>query len=371
MPPEATGPLGAADDHLIHQTMAPISISWTDDPRAFDRYWFNVSDRAGRFMIVQGAGVYPNLGTADAFAIVVVDGHHATVRTHRKLGQDRLNLRIGPVDAEVIEGLRMWRLRLHGNELGISYDIVWTDAKISAYHEVGPILHEGRLVNHLAGFENFGRADGWLDIQGERIEITPETIRGARDRHWGVRNGVGGPEYMVEAGSSSSLPWFFPGQWVDLGDVAIFGARVLAPRGAYEPSPVGIAGIERRLRFEPNTRQFLEGTIVNRLVDGRELTLHYRRIGQQVAYLRCGMYGGAQGGTPNGNLWHGMPFPDGDIQHEIYDLSDPAVRRLLMGLDEHLCLVSWNGNETVGILEAYEPETYERCAGDADGFLTG
>ena len=67
-----------------------------------------------------GFGFYPNLGTADAYAILVHDDTHTTVRAHRVLEDDRTDIGTGPVRGEVIEPFREWRLTVADNaqELG-------------------------------------------------------------------------------------------------------------------------------------------------------------------------------------------------------------------------------------------------------------
>ena len=60
--------------------------------------------------------------------------------------------------------------------------------------------------------------------------------------------------------------------------------------------------------------------------------VHYERIGQQTAYLRCGMYGG----TPEGGIHQGGYDGPPLVEGETYDLSRPEVRSHIAGLDEHL-----------------------------------
>ena len=75
----------------------------------------------GELLLVIGLAFYPNLGTAEAFAIVNHRGRHTTVRAHRKLGTDRMDMTLGPFSFEVVEPFRQWRLRLDaevGSEAG-------------------------------------------------------------------------------------------------------------------------------------------------------------------------------------------------------------------------------------------------------------
>ena len=85
---------------------------WTPDAQAYERVWFTCQDKVGDLLVVVGLAFYPNLGTAEAFAIVNVRGSHTTVRAHRKLGTDRMDMALGPFGFEVVEPFRHWRLRL-------------------------------------------------------------------------------------------------------------------------------------------------------------------------------------------------------------------------------------------------------------------
>ncbi len=85
---------------------------WTPDAQAYERVWFTCEDKVGELLVVIGLAFYPNLGTAEAFAIVNVRGRHTTVRAHQKLRNDRMDMRLGPFSFEVVEPFRHWRLRL-------------------------------------------------------------------------------------------------------------------------------------------------------------------------------------------------------------------------------------------------------------------
>jgi hypothetical protein len=51
---------------------------------------------------------------------------------------------------------------------------------------------EGRVQTQLQRFYQLGRVDGWLEIDGERTEVS--NWFGQRDHSWGVRPGTGGYE---------------------------------------------------------------------------------------------------------------------------------------------------------------------------------
>src|ERR1019366_3945708 len=108
-------PLSGFDEYPIHQIPEPLRIVSTSDPRAYERYWFTAADAAQDLLLVVGFGFYPNLGTADAFAILVHADRHTTVRAHRALGDDRSIIGTGPLRGEIIEPFREWRLTVGDN----------------------------------------------------------------------------------------------------------------------------------------------------------------------------------------------------------------------------------------------------------------
>ena len=100
-----------------------------------------------------------------------------------------------------------------------------------------------------------------------------------------------------------------------------------------------IVKTERRLRFEPDTQIFLEGIIDYTLETGEVKQVHYRRFGYQTAYMRCGMYGG----TPDKNIYQGQYVGDNVVEGDHYDVTPANVRGRLVGIDEHHCEVTCDG----------------------------
>ena len=109
---------------------------------------------------------------------------------------------------------------------------------------------------------------------------------------------------------------------------------------------------------------FVEGLIDLTFDDGTRRTLHPQRLGTQTAYMRCGFYGG----TPDSGLHPGEYGGPPHLEWDRFDVTDPAVRRRLRGLDEHHCRVSYDSRETTGVLQPVEPDVYEACRDGAPGW---
>ena len=62
--------IGPADEYPIHQASTPVARASQSDTNFYDRCYINAHDRTGDIFLITGYGVYPNLGTHDAFVLV-------------------------------------------------------------------------------------------------------------------------------------------------------------------------------------------------------------------------------------------------------------------------------------------------------------
>ncbi|AYH43530.1 hypothetical protein [Azoarcus sp. DN11] len=362
-------PMSGIDEYMIHNAPAPQRVMWTSDPRTFERTWFTAQDKAGELFIVCGMGFYPNLDTADGFAIVTWKGRSTYVRYHRRLGIDRTNMRFGPLDWQIIAPFKTWKLTLGDNPHGIRYELYWHDTKRPVFSTVQAALFDanaqpgfpggsvGKVGDHV-GYEGFGVVEGWAEVEGKRIELTTETFRGSRDHHWGVRAGVGG--FGTPVGRPEHA-----GQWVEFKDWSIWGSKSLRPIG-HELQGAGRVGpVDRQLRFDADTGEFREGIITSVDEAGNKKELHFRRLGYQTAYLRCGGYGSS---TPDGGGIHGIYPGEDTLYGGTLDLNDAATRMKLGFLADHHCEVSCGTETTSGMLECYEPLLKTMCEQGKPGY---
>jgi len=332
------------------QTMIMQSSS---DPRSYERYWFTAQDKTGDLFVVCGWAIYPVLGTVEAYAIVNLRGQHTTVRAHRRLTSNRLDMRVGPLNFELIEGLKEWRLTLDENEYGISYDMSWFDTKRAIMQPA-----------HLGGYETFGYPSGTVTVQGETFELTQGTYTGSRDHHWGIRNSVGGPGHAVgEARTATATA----GQWVEFGDWSIWMNRSFLNLGDARGGTDLYHKLEVAVSFDDN-HMFTGAVTRNTLQGGEVKELHFRPLNNQAAFLRCGMYGGSEGGTPDGDIWMGMYVGDNVVSGETYDITDPAMRLKLRGGTNYHCEVTCGDEVAYGIFETHDPVTWEMCESGAPGY---
>lgn len=354
------------DDCFVHPGPYPVTgpAQVSRDQRAFERHWNIWHDDVGELLLAVGGTWYPNLGRVEGYAIANHRGDHRSVRAMapaQTVPDAGARFEVGPLRSEIVEPLRRWRHTLAPGDWGFSYDLTWSDTRRQVYGAAwGPEVEQGdRQVT--AGFEGFGDLTGWVKVGDTRIEWTPGLAHGSRDRHWGVGRGVGGPSLN---GGRTHRPGWKGGIWIDLHDVGLWGKQLLYRFDDERRGAGRVREVTRRLRFEDDTRIFCEGLVDLTFDDGTRRTLHLERLGAQSAYMTCGFYGG----TPESGLhpgeYHGPPH----VEWDRFDVTDPAVRLRLRGLDEHHCRVTYDDRTTTGVLQPVEPDVYEACRTGSPGW---
>ncbi|WP_137723156.1 hypothetical protein [Prescottella subtropica] len=185
--------LSPMDDFPVHQIAEPIRHVGTSDRNFYDRYYFNCHpgldyDGQPLFLIV-GLGQYPNLGVTDGFAVLRRGDDHIVARASKALGNDRMDVSVGPLRIEVIEGLHRLRVVLDPTPEApdLSFDLVFTSGTPAALEARHFHRQLERVTFDTQRFVQTGRWEGTLTVDGDTIAVTPDTWRGNRDRSWGVR----------------------------------------------------------------------------------------------------------------------------------------------------------------------------------------
>jgi hypothetical protein len=194
--------LTKADEYPIHQTPEPIAYSGTDR-NFYDRYFFSGYTRDGSEYFSAALGVYPHLNVMDASFCVIHDGVQHNLHASRVFYNERLDTHVGPIAVDVIEPLKSVRVVVSENEYGIKADLT--------FHSRAPAIEEPRFIKR-----NGSRAmmdvtrltqnvtwEGWIEVKGERIEVTRDAFVGTRDRSWGIRPiGAQDPQTVMPAQES-------------------------------------------------------------------------------------------------------------------------------------------------------------------------
>ena len=175
------------DDYAVHQTSLPVAHPVSGDRNHYDRYFFNGYDVGGDWFFAVALGVYPNRDVIDAAFSVLQGGVQRAVFASGRLPLDHTVSRIGPIAIEVIEPLRINRVIVDAEHLGIGADLTW-EARTIALEEPRQAQISGVAVaQDTTRLTQWGTWQGTIDTGGERIAVDRTRSRGTKDRSWGIR----------------------------------------------------------------------------------------------------------------------------------------------------------------------------------------
>ncbi len=199
--------LSPLDDYPVHQVPEVMRHPGTSDRNFYDRYYFNAYSPTADLFLLAGLGQYPNLGVMDAFVLVRQGTDHFVLRSSKELGADRMDLSVGPLKLEVLQGLSTLRLTAEAGH-GLSADLTFT-GNIPATLEPRHFKRElDRVMFDTVRFAQTGHWTGTLTVD----EVTHVVLgwRGNRDRSWGIRP-VGEPEPMGRkaGGGRDAFFWIY------------------------------------------------------------------------------------------------------------------------------------------------------------------
>ncbi len=344
------------DEFPLHQ--APLSMQYvtTSDRNAYDRCYLNAHDRTGDLFLITGLGVYPNLGVIDAYATLRKGDRQIAVRMSDALGDERLKQRVGPYRIEVIEPLQKIRVLCEAAEHGLAFDLVW-DGSFPAVEEPRHVWRQnGRIALDACRFAQVGTWSGEIEVEGEKIAVTPDRWLGTRDRSWGIRPvGEAEPPGRSAEEAIEGFWWtYVPLRFEDFALVIILqeepdGHRVMneAVRVWPDPSrsPEQLGWPEIDIHYRSGSRHPERATIGLMERGGKPLTLEVETLG--FTALNSGP---GYGGDPSWNhgQWRGRNW----IEGEVYDMTDPAVLgRAPFGVIDHVARATLDGVEGFGMFE--------------------
>ncbi|MFJ5809537.1 hypothetical protein OG906_28110 [Streptomyces sp. NBC_01426] len=357
MPADRPVPL---DEYPIHQ--APLSMKHlvSGDRNAYDRCIFHVFDHAGRAVLILGLGVYPNAGVIDAYATLRIGDELLAVRASDALGDDRMNLSVGPLRITVDEPLK--RIGLHcdadpDDPEGLSYDITWT-AEFPAVWEPHHVQRRGdRLMLEGRRFVQAGNVTGTIRVKGEELALTPGAWTGTRDRSWGVRpipgedGGRAAEEHRPEGFHWLWIPVRFEDRFLMVvvqedadGHRTLNEAVQVFPAGD-DRNDVQLGWPHTDIRYRPGSRH-PESAVVHLTDPTRKpLELGVRVLNSSPLAVGAGYPPAAdwQHGTWQGRAW---------TDRRAYDLSDPAAHPMAAyGVTDHSARFTLDGRVGHGIFE--------------------
>jgi len=365
--PNPIGPLGAADERFDHQIADTFAVVSQSDPSWTEKVCAMAVAMDGSLQLGFGLGKYPNRNVMDGYGGISRGTEQITVRGSRRLSPNPELTAIGPVRYEVLEPLRRVRFALDANDAQpIAFDWVF-DASLAPQleersHRRSPSGY--RVATDLVRYHQIGMASGWVEVDGERTEITPDTWVSTRDHSWGVRYDVGLPPTDVDPTDPMeglSFLMFWSPSRLERPDGSHYGlffhtVQVEAPGfmhaeaiGGFEHPDGTVEAIhsitpDDDCSWHPENRRFQGGRIHLGMADGSTRTITLEVVGDTGFHLGAGLYFGWQG--HHHGEWRGGQVVEGE---RIADCTDPAVARDLHQIRDTVVRVSDPTGDGTGI----------------------
>lgn len=333
---EDIGTITPLDEMLNHQIVDTFSTVTTSEHAWTEKIWSAVVRKDGALGIDFGLGRYHNRGVLDGWAAVSRGSEQWTVRANRELRDDPTIMEVGPLRYEIIEPLKRVRYVLEKNDAQpIAYDVTFT-AELPPFFEKRHRQreHDGfRVGSDVVRYHQVGVPSGWVEIDGERIEIKPEEWTEYRDHSWGIRLDVGAHPEDIRASSAFGDAKFgedeFELIWspmmltkpdgerysfqfyymTKMGRVFYSSGFLNRPDGTQEE----VARVRPELNFDDATRRLKGGKVHFDMLQGDTHTVEVEVCGTSGVHLGPGLYLGFDGRK------HGSWMGELTIEGEKFD----------------------------------------------------
>ena len=336
------GPLVNADEFFNHQIVETHASVLQSDPSWAEKVCGMVAARDGSLSIGFGFGKYVNRNVVDAYGGVSRGVEQWTVRASRALDSAVNHIDVGPLRYEVIEPLRQVRVRLDAtDQQPIAFDLL-LDGLLPCMLEDREDRRTLNGYRHSANqirYHQTGVASGWIELQGQRHQVTPEDWVMTRDHSWGLRPGVGAPLTDLQADPVDAVAPRILAIWNPLlfrkPDGSHYGFHQYyllyagegwqheKVQGGFEYPDGRREGLRRilpRLQFNPDNQRLLGGEVELTMMDGSQRLLHLQVQGDTGFHLGAGLYHGLDGRFHG--QWRGPLLVEGEY---CADCSSPAA----------------------------------------------
>jgi len=359
----SAGILVPSDEGLNHQIAETFATVQQSDHSWAEKICGSIGRRDGGLQIGFGFGKYTNRNVMDAYGGVSRGVEQWTLRASRRLAPDPDAVSVGPLHYEVVEPLAKVRVRLEPNDVQpIGFDVLFDGSAIPPFleeREHRRLPGGYRIETDLVRYHQVGVPEGWVELDGVRQEVTPSDWYCTRDHSWGVRYGVGEPPPDLAPGIDRSAfamhflwcpmlmrrpdgrPYSIHHFYLKIG---VPGVPDMLQGGVEHPdgSREAFVSLEPALRYHPETRRLLGGTLHFTLESGERRPLEIEVMGDTGFHLGAGLYFGFDG--KHHGQWRGDLCAEGE---HIPDCSDPATARRLHQLRD--CIVRVRDGDSVGV----------------------
>jgi hypothetical protein len=337
------GPLGAADEWFNHQIPDTVAVVGTSDPAWTEKVCAMAMAKDGSLQLGFGLGKYANRNVMDCYAGISRGTEQITVRGSRRLGDDRELLGAGPIRYEIVEPLEKIRFICEPNDVqSIAFDWLFERILPPQMEERTHNRQGTRVSADLVRYHQIGTCSGWVEVDGVRTEMTPESWVSTRDHSWGVRYDVGAPPTDLEPGGGldgGSFQFFWSPLLFERPDGSHYGmffnvSKTMFP-GFQQKSTSAliehvdgrietIVDVEQDFSYHPVNRRLQGGRIIATLADGTVRELQVEVLGDTGFHLGAGLYFGWNG--HHHGEWRGALHVEGE---RIADCTTAENARLL------------------------------------------
>ena len=358
------GQLIALDEHLNHQIADTFASTASSEHSWTEKIWSALVRRDGTLSIDFGLGRYHNRGIMDGWGAVARGRSQWTVRASRELRDDPTITEVGPLTYEIIEPLHKVRYALARNDVQpIAYDITFT-SEMPPFFEDRHKQRERdgfRIGSDVIRYHQIGTPSGWVEIEGERIEVRPEEWTEYRDHSWGTRLDVGAHNPDIRPTSDFGDVKFGEGEFVLIwspfmlvspnGEKVAYHFYYQSKQGrifyssGYRNHPDGrqekVARVRPELRYDDRTRRLLGGRVHFDMLQGGSHTVEIEVAGETAVHLGPGLYLGFDG-KKHGS-WKGALEMEGEMFADTLDV--PTLKRIRQVRD---CPITVREGDAVG-----------------------
>ncbi len=358
------GQLIALDEHLNHQIADTFASTATSEHSWTEKIWSAMVRRDGTMSIDFGLGRYHNRGVMDGWGAVARGRSQWTVRASRELRDDPMITSVGPLTYEIIEPLHKVRYALAKNDIQpIAYDITFTSDMPPFFEDRHKQRERDgfRIGSDVIRYHQIGTPQGWVEIEGERIEVRPEDWTEYRDHSWGTRLDVGAHNPDIRPTSDFGDVKFGEGEFVLIwspfmlvspdGEKIAYHFYYQSKQGrifyssGYRNHPDGtqekVARVRPELNYDDRTRRLLGGRVHFDMLQGGTHTVEIEVAGETAVHLGPGLYLGFDG-KKHGS-WKGALEMDGEMFADTLDI--PTLKRIRQVRD---CPITVREGDAVG-----------------------
>jgi hypothetical protein len=376
------------DDFPVHQSPYPFSYVPEVDYSWDEGYYFGLFNPDAGIFLVTGLRISPNSDVIGIHAGLNVRGVQRTLRLSREWRKN-VDTSAGPYRVEFTEPFREIKIALDENPSGLRFDVDWLGlgpAHLSEHHSA---TNRGRRVTDQTRYNQVGAGQGWIEIDGERHELSPDSWMGVRDHSWGLYEGrppLSGHQRWLppreEAPVKRALRFshFFrcdafsghfhlhedeEGRQILMNDA--FGIPF---EGAIDRSwddRLKLESCSHELVFSPGTRSVTKGVLNATDVDGEKWRFDFEVTAPPHVIVPVGYHLGSWKDGGNIHTWHGPDDPY--MEWDEFDFSQQPAEHTLYGEDEPRTVC---GVEHIGTVRITDPDGKEHAGQhQTEVFLNG